>query len=133
MPHIVAVFDSEWAVQAVIDVAQAGLPTQYSGESPGRLEGLLEALRSRRAESLQPEKDESGCVVGYVTKGFGEVGYAEAVADECKRAGFRAAVIVADLLPLIQRIPAAARVQALPDVLFMEEELAREVLTRMAS
>ncbi len=131
MPHIVAVFDPQWVIRAVIDTARADVPVRYFGEVVPNLEAILTGLRTRRAESLQPEKDESGCVTGYVTKGFGEEGYDQAVADECKRAGFRAAVISTELLPLIQQIPEPARMQVLPEVLFMEDELAREVLARM--
>lgn len=134
MPHVVAIFDPEWVCEAAVDTDESALPVQYfTAAAQEPLERLVSALRGRAADSLQPEKDESGCVTGFVQKTFGQEGYAAAVADECKRAGFRAAVVAKDVLPLIRTVPAELRPQVLPEVLYMEPDLAREVLTRMAS
>lgn len=134
MPHLVGIFDPEWVLQACIDTSDPGLPvTATTGPVEAPVQALATALTTRPAESLQPEKDESGCVTGFISRAFGEPGYAQAVCDEYKRAGFRAYGIDAALLPFLPRIPQAARGQVLPEVLFMEPELAAEVLTQVCT
>ncbi len=133
MPQRIGIFNAEWECEAIIDVDQVDLPVQYISAGNSVLISLVEQLRTRPAESLQPQKDESGCVTGFVTRKYGEVGYAQAVADECKRIGLRSVVVEADLFPLLQQLPTEARSQVLPEVLFMDHDVAQEVLGRMVS
>ncbi len=133
MKHILGIFNPEWELVAVVEFAGSDMHLRTLGEHSCEqiVVDTLTRLRGNAAESRQPEKDETGCVTGFKSFTPEEDGYIGAVGDELRKVGARVFEFDAELEALVRLIPVPARQQLLPEVLFMEASLAREVLSHI--
>lgn len=129
----IAIFNNAWQVIAFISQEGADMLNTCDGQDKNLLSWVLAQLEDRDPQLMEPVKDESGCITGFVSVGRGEPRYLEAVRDELRRVGLRAHEVATSLVPLFSEISSNKafehfRTQVVPEVLGLDEEHAKLAL-----
>ncbi len=131
-PEIV-VFNNVWQAIAIVSATDFNILDHCDEQDKSLIQWVLQQLVDRDPQLMEPVKDESGCITGFLTVGKGEPRYLEAVCDELRRVGLKAHKVAHSLVPLFTTISknnkyAPILPQVVPEVLGLDDEHAKLVL-----
>lgn len=129
----IAIFNKEWQSVAFVSANALQVLNFCDEQDKSLLAWVLDQLKERDPQLMEPVKDESGCITGFLSVGKGEPRYLEAVRDELKRVGLRAYEVPDVVVPLLIQTSENPvfnhiRLQIVPEILGLDAEHAKTAL-----